>query len=70
MLQSIWAVLGNFGLDLSEIAAAMAKLFAPVVNEAGEVTGYTGSLAQLADIPVVGDILKAFANFAPQVTVE
>lgn len=68
MLESIWTVLGNFGLDLSEIANAMANLFAAVVDaETGEVVGYSGSLAALADVPVVGEILKAFASFAPSI---
>ena len=68
MLESIWTVLGNYGLDLSEIADAMSGLFAAVVED-GEVVGYSGTLAALADVPVVGEILKAFASFAPSAPV-
>ncbi len=54
MLQAIWAVLGNFGLNLDQIAEAMA--------------GLVEKLSALADIPVIGDIVKAFASFAPTTT--
>ena len=68
MLESIWTLLGNYGLDLTEIADAMASLFkvVEVVEADGSVTTtYEGSLAALADFPVIGEILKAFASLAP-----
>ncbi len=64
MLESIWTVLGNYGLDLSEIAAEMSKLFAVDPNSE---SGYSGTLEALANVPVVGEILKAFASFAPSI---
>lgn len=74
MLESIWQVLGNYGLDLSEIATSMSGLFTattvvdPETQEESVV--YGGTLAALADVPVVGDILKAFASFAPVASVD
>ncbi len=62
MLDSIWQLLANFGLDTTEIANAMGELIK--VDEDGNVTG---SLAALIDFPIVGIILNAFASFAPSV---
>lgn len=73
MLDSIWALLGNYGLDLQEISTAIHSLFGttPAVTDAeGNViqeAGYTGSLAALADFPLIGMILNLFAGFAPAV---
>ena len=73
MLDSIWALLGNYGLDLQEISTAIHSLFGnpPAVTDAeGNViqeAGHTGSLAALADFPLIGMILNLFAGFAPAV---
>lgn len=63
MLESIWQLLANFGLDIGEIADGINSLFQ--VDAEGNVVG--GSLAALADFPIIGMILKAFASFAPVV---
>ena len=63
MLDSIWQLLANFGLDVTEIADAMGELIK--VDEEGNVSG---SLAALIDFPLVGAILNAFASFAPSVS--
>ncbi len=60
MLASIWAVLGNYNLDLPAIAEAMKKLI--FLKEDGT---YGGNLEPLIEVPVVGEILKAFASFSP-----
>lgn len=62
MLDSIWQLLANFGLDVTEIADAMGSLIK--VDAEGNVSG---SLAALIDFPLVGIILNAFASFAPNV---
>ena len=61
MLESIWQLLANYGLDVSEIANGINSLFQ--VDAEGNVVG--GSLAALADFPIIGMVLKAFASFAP-----
>ena len=66
MLQAIWDVLDNYGLEVTEIAEAMKTLiwFNPDTNE------YEGNLAKLVDFPVIGDILKAFASAIPNVQLD
>lgn len=63
MLDSIWQLLANFGLDVKEISDAMGSLIK--VDAEGNVSG---SLAALIDFPLVGAILNAFASFAPSVS--
>ena len=63
MLDSIWQLLANYGLDTGEIAGGIGSLFQ--VDAEGNVVG--GSLAALADFPIIGAVLKAFASFAPAV---
>ena len=63
MLDSIWQLLVNFGLDTKEIADGIGSLIK--LDEAGNVVG--GDLAALADFPLVGMILKLFASFTPPV---
>ena len=67
MLNSIWQLLANYGLDTTEIADAIHSLIQPVVDEAGNVTGYEGTLAALVDFPVIGSVLKGFADLAPSI---
>ncbi len=62
MLDSIWQLLINFGLDTKEIAAGMGELIK--IDEAGNVTG---DLAALIDFPIIGAVLRAFASFTPPV---
>ncbi len=67
MLNSIWQLLANYGLDTKEIADAIHSLIEPVVDAEGAVIGYEGTLASLVDFPIIGSILKGFADFAPAV---
>lgn len=63
MLDSIWQLLANFGLDTKDIADAMGELIK--VDEDGTVSG---SLAALIDFPLIGTILNAFLSFTPNVS--
>lgn len=70
MLDSIWQLLANYGLDTEEIAGGIGSLFKIVEETDAEgkvTTTYEGSLAALADFPLIGMVLKAFASFAPAV---
>lgn len=67
MLDSIWQLLANYGLDTKEIADAIHSLIEPVVDESGNVIGYEGTLAAIVDFPIIGSILKGFADFAPSI---
>ena len=62
MLDSVWQLLANFGLDTEEIATSLAELIK--IDAEGNATG---SLAALVDFPIVGVLVKALASFAPVV---
>ncbi len=68
MLNSIWQLLANYGLDTQEIADAMHSLIQPVVDAEGNVVGYEGTLASLVEFPIIGSVLQGFASFAPEIT--
>ena len=67
MLDSIWQLLANYGLDTKEIADAIHSLVKPVVDAEGNVVGYEGTLAAIVDFPIIGSVRKGFADFAPAV---
>jgi hypothetical protein len=70
MLDSIWQLLANYGLDTGEIADGISSLFTVTETtdaEGNVVTEYGGSLAALADFPIIGMVLQAFASFTPSV---
>ena len=67
MLDSIWQLLAHYGLDTKEIADAIHTLVQPVVDAEGNVVGYEGTLAAIVDFPIIGSVLKGFADFAPAV---
>ena len=70
MLESIWQLLANYGLDTKEIADGIGSLFSITTTtdaNGNVVESYEGSLAALADFPLIGMVLKAFASFAPAV---
>ena len=67
MLDSIWQLLANYGLDTKEIADGVHSLIQPVVDADGAVVGYEGTLASLVDFPIIGSVLKGFADFAPAI---
>ena len=67
MLDSIWQRLANYGLDTKEIADAIHSLVEPVVDAEGNVVGYEGTLGAIVDFPLIGSVIKAFADFAPAI---
>ncbi len=70
MLDSIWQLLANYGLDVQEIADGINSLFTVIETtdaEGNVVTEYGGTLGALAEFPLVGMVLQAFASFAPAV---
>ena len=67
MLNSIWQLLANYGLDTKEIADAFHSLIEPVVDAEGVVVGYEGTLGAIVDFPIIGSIIKGFADFAPAI---
>ena len=70
MLDSIWQLLANYGLDTGEIAGGINSLFTVIETtdaEGNVVTEYGGTLGALADFPIIGTILQAFASFSPAV---
>ena len=62
MLDSIWMLLKDNGLDVEEIANGISSLF--TVNEDGT---YGGILAALGDLPLIGTVLQLFSSFAPSI---
>ena len=62
MLDSIWQLLKDNGLNTEEISNGISSLFS--VNEDGT---YGGILAALGDFPLVGTILQLFSSFTPGV---
>lgn len=65
MLQSVWQLLMNFGVDVDKIAESLKELIwlDPDTNE------YVGELSALIDVPVVGDLLKALVTIIPDVQI-
>ncbi len=61
MLDSIWQLLKNYGLNTDEISESIRSLI--IVDDAGNITG--GLLAPIANFPLIGGILAAFGGFAP-----
>ena len=63
MLDSIWQLLKNYGLNIEEISTSIKSLVE--VDENGTIVG--GLLEPIANFPLVGGILGAFGGFAPNV---
>ena len=61
MLDSIWQLLKNYGLNIEEISASIKSLVE--VDESGNIVG--GLLEPIANFPLIGGILSAFGSFAP-----
>ncbi|NLA76912.1 MAG: hypothetical protein GX851_03640 [Clostridiales bacterium] len=68
MLQSIWTLLANYGLDVQEIVDGISSLISVSVNPDTSEKIYDGPLAPLVEMPVVGEILELFASFTPVIT--
>ncbi len=66
MLVSLWSIMANFGFDTQDLADKIGNIIAKDENE-----NYTGTLAPVADIPLIGTVIGLFAeigNSAGQVT--
>ena len=63
MLDSIWQLLKNYGLNIEEISSSIKSLIE--VDADGNIVG--GLLAPIANFPLIGGILSAFGGFAPSV---
>jgi hypothetical protein len=63
MLDSIWQLLKNYGLNVEEISTSIKSLVE--VDESGNISG--GLLEPIANFPLIGGILAAFGGFAPNV---
>lgn len=63
MLDSIWQLLKNYGLNIEEISSSIKSLIE--VDADGNIVG--GLLEPIANFPLVGGILAAFGSFAPNV---
>lgn len=61
MLDSIWQLLSNNGLNTADIAESIRELF-----YIDEITGEPGGkLRALAGFPILGTLLELLAGFAP-----
>lgn len=58
MLVSLWSIMANFGFDSNGLATKISNIIA-VDPETGD---YTGSLAPLAEVPLVGTVILLFAD--------
>ena len=68
MLNSLWQLLVNYGVDTKEIADAIHALIEPVLDAEGNVVGYEGTLAAFVNLPVIGNFIKGFAELAPTIS--
>ncbi len=68
MLDSLWQLLFDNGLNTDEIAGGINSLFTQTGTDADGNPIYGGTLGALADFPIIGMILKAFLSFAPATT--
>ena len=63
MLDSIWQLLKNYGLNVEEISTSIKSLVEVDAN--GNIIG--GLLEPIASFPLIGGILGMFGGFAPNV---
>ena len=61
MLDSIWQLLKNYGLNIEEISTSIKSLVE--VDADGNIVG--GLLEPIANFPLIGGILSMFGGFAP-----
>ena len=57
MLVSLWSIMANFGFDTGDLANKIGSIIAKDENG-----NYTGTLARIAEIPLVGSIIGMFAD--------
>ena len=67
MLNSLWQLLANYGVDTKEIADTIHALIEPVLDAEGNVVGYEGTLGAFVELPVIGEFIKGFADLAPSI---
>jgi hypothetical protein len=57
MLVSLWSIMANFGFDTGDLANKIGNIIAK--DQDGD---YTGVLAPVAEVPLVGTIIGLFAD--------
>jgi hypothetical protein len=57
MLVSMWSIMANFGFDTADLANKIANIIAKDENG-----NYTGTLAPVAEIPLIGTVIGLFAD--------
>ncbi|MBQ4103352.1 MAG: hypothetical protein IJC90_02710 [Clostridia bacterium] len=57
MLVSMWSIMANFGFDTADLANKIANIIAKDENG-----NYTGVLAPVAEIPLIGTVIGLFAD--------
>ncbi len=57
MLISLWSILANFGMDTGTLANKIGNIIAE--DEDGNITG---TLAPIAELPLIGDVILIFAQ--------
>lgn len=57
MLVSLWSIMANFGFDTGDLANKIGNIIAKDSDD-----NYTGTLAPIAEIPLIGDIIGIFAD--------
>ncbi len=57
MLVSLWSIMANFGFDTGDLANKIGNIIAK--DQDGD---YTGVLAPIAEVPLVGTIIGLFAD--------
>ncbi len=56
MLVSMWSIMANFGFDTGDLANKIGNIIAEIDE------GYTGILAPVAEIPLIGTVIGLFAD--------
>jgi hypothetical protein len=56
MLVSLWSIMANFGFDTGDLANKIGNIIAKSDE------GYTGTLAPVAEIPLIGTVIGLFAD--------
>ncbi len=57
MLVSLWSIMANFGFDTQDLANKIGNIIAKDKDE-----NYTGTLAPIAEIPLIGTVIGLFAD--------
>lgn len=57
MLVSLWSIMANFGFDTGDLANKIGSIIAKDGDN-----NYTGTLAPIAEIPLIGTVIGLFAD--------